>query len=73
MCGISIDTVRRANQKTMMQMRDRKLGSNGNTASKKSIDVSVSVSGRMCVREISAEKIKSSFGRALNFGYGKKI
>lgn len=73
MCGISIDTVRRANQKTMMQMRDRQLGTNGNRTMRTSFDVSVSVLGKVCSREISNDKIKESFSQALKLGYAKKI
>lgn len=65
MCKISIDTVRRANKRTIMQVGNRRTYS-GETISKKSFDVSVSVMGKVYGQKISASQIKSSFSQAVS-------
>lgn len=73
MCKISIDTVVRANRRTISQSRSNPMCAVVKPVSpKNSFDVSVSVMGRVCTRNISAEKIKSSFGKALE-SHAKKL
>lgn len=64
MCKISIDTVRRANRKTIMQVGNQKAYS-GTATSKSSFNVSVSVMGEVYGQNISASQIKSSFSKAI--------
>lgn len=64
MCNISIDTVRRANKKTIMQVGSERAYS-GVTTPKKSFDVSVSVLGKVYGQKISVNEIKNSFNKAM--------
>lgn len=64
MCKISIDTVRRANKKTIMQIGNSSINS-GRTSPRSTFDVSVSVMGKIYSQSISAKQIKSSFCKAL--------
>lgn len=64
MCKISIDTVRRANKRTIMQVGSKKAYS-GSTIPNESFDISVSVMGKMYGQKISASEIKSSFDKAM--------
>lgn len=64
MCRISIDTVRRANKKTIMQIGNSNAYS-WRTSSRSTFDVSVSVMGKIYSQSISAKQIKSSFSKAL--------
>lgn len=70
MCKISIDTVRRANNKTIMQVGGKQVFSGGRT-SKNGFDVSVSVMGRTYGKSLSSSQIRSSFSKALN--YAEKV
>lgn len=65
MCKISIDTVRRANKKTIMQIENKKAYS-GTVNPRTSFNVSVSVMGKVYGQRISASQIKSSFSKAVN-------
>lgn len=65
MCKISIDTVRRANKKTIMQIGNKKAYS-GTVNPRTSFNVSVSVMGKVYGQSISASQIKSSFSKAIN-------
>ena len=71
MCKITFDTVYRANQRTMSQAKDihRVLST---VASHDKLNVSVSVYGKVLRQNISTEKIKESFERALHY-YGKEV
>ena len=64
MCKISIDTVRRANKKTLMHIGNSSINS-GRTSPRSTFDVSVSVMGKVYSQSISAKQIKSSFSKAL--------
>jgi hypothetical protein len=64
MCKISIDTVRRANKKTIMQIGNSRAYS-GRISPRNTFDVSVSVMGKVYSQSISAKQIKSSFCKAL--------
>ena len=64
MCRISIDTVRRANKKTIMQIGNSNAYS-WRTYPRSTFDVSVSVMGKIYSQSISAKQIKSSFSKAL--------
>lgn len=68
MCRISIDTVRRANNRTMVQV-----GRNfsGGQSPKSGFDVSVSVLGKIYAKRVSQSQIRSSFSEALN--YAEKV
>ncbi len=64
MYKITIDTVRRANRKTIMQVGNQKAYS-GNATSGSSFDVSISVMGKVYGQRITANQIKSSFSKAI--------
>ena len=64
MCRISVDTVRRANKKTIMQIGNSNAYS-GRTSPRSTFDVSVSVMGKVYGQSISAKQIKNSFSKAL--------
>lgn len=66
MCKISIDTVRRANNRTMIQMDKKQADNIGNTQ-EKGIGISVSFIGRTFSKKLSSSKIKDSFNKALNY------
>lgn len=62
MTKISIDTVRRANQRTIMQVKDKtwpRIGTSGAT-----FDVSVSVMGKVYTQTITTDQIKNAFSKA---------
>lgn len=63
MCRISIDTVRRANDRTMVQV-----GKNfsGGQSPKMGFDVSVSMLGKTYAKRVSQNQIRSSFNKALS-------
>lgn len=63
MCRISIDTVRRANSRTMMQVgRSFSYGQ----SPKSGFNVSVSVMGKTYAKRVSQTQIRSSFNKALS-------
>ena len=64
MCRIPIDTVRRANKKTIIQIGNSNAYS-GRTSPRSTFDVSVSVMGKVYSQSISAKQIKNSFSKAL--------
>lgn len=70
MCKISIDTVRRANNRTMMQV-DKNCDVSLGRASKDCFDVSVSVMGQTYGKSLSSAQIRNSFNKALD--YAKKV
>ncbi len=70
MCKISIATVRRANNKTMMQISKKSVGVMGKS-SMTGFDVSVSVLGQTYEKKLSADQIRSSFTKALS--YAEKV
>ena len=63
MCRISIDTVRRANSRTMVQV-----GRNfsGGQSPKMGFNVSVSVLGKTYAKSVSQSQIRSSFNKAIS-------
>lgn len=66
MCKISIDTVIRANKRTISQNKSKQFCISKPVTPQKTFSVSVSVMGKVCTRNISAKQIKDSFGKALN-------
>lgn len=63
MTKISIDTVRRANQRAIMLMRDKtwpRTGTSGAT-----FDVSVSVMGKVFTQSITTDQIKNAYSKAI--------
>lgn len=64
MCRISIDTVRRANKKTIMQIGNSNAYS-WRTSPRSTFDVSISVMGKIYSQSISTKQIKNSFSKAL--------
>lgn len=73
MCRISIDTVIRANKRTISQNKNKAFCVIGKSVTpQKTFNVSVSVMGKVCTRDISAKQIKDSFGKALNI-HAKKL
>ncbi len=70
MCKISIDTVRRANNRTMVQVSKRNAEAIDKTA-KSGFDVSVSFMGRTYGKSLSATQIRDSFNKALS--YAEKV
>ena len=68
MCKISIATVRRANNRTMMQINQKNFIDKSH---KSDFDVSVSVMGQTCGKKISVSQIRSSFNKALS--YAEKV
>lgn len=65
MCKISIDTVRRANSRTMMQVGQKGVGEISRSPLS-GFDVSVSVMGKTYGKRLSAAQIRSSFDKALS-------
>lgn len=73
MCRISIDTVIRANKRTISQNKNKKFCAIGKSVTpQETFNVSVSVMGKVCTRNISVKQIKDSFGKALNI-HAKKL
>lgn len=72
MCRISLDTVARANRRTILQSKDRKSGKNLHSLNGGSFMVSVAIMGKVCSQNITAEQIKRSFSKALKL-YGQKV
>ena len=66
MCKISIDTVRRANNRTMMQISRRSTMDIDKSAAS-GFDISVSFMGKTYGKRLSANQIRSSFDKALNY------
>lgn len=65
MCKITIDTIRRANKKTMMQISRRKDFSCGKGLHD-GFDVSVSLMGTTYAQSLSSAQIRNSFKKAYN-------
>lgn len=67
MCKISIETVIRANKRTISQNRYKQFGITGAPVAPREVfNVSVSARGRMFTQSISAKQIKESFGKAID-------
>lgn len=66
MCKITIDTVRRANEKTIMQI-GKKHSFSDSIAPKDSLNVSVSVMGKMFGQNIPVSQINRTFSKAIKF------
>lgn len=66
MCKITIDTVRRANEKTIMQIGKKRFFS-GSTAPRDSFNVSVSVMGKIFGQNIPVCQINRTFSEAIKF------
>lgn len=66
MCKISIDTVIRANKRTISQNKNKQFCVIGKSVTpQETFNVSASVMGKLCTQSISAKQIKDSFGKAL--------
>lgn len=65
MCKISIETIRNANKKTMMQVSKGKNFSCGKNM-RDGFDVSVSLMGTTYAQSLSATQIKNSFKKAFS-------
>lgn len=72
MCRISMETVRRANQRTINQFRKRG-GDFRGTVSPGTFHVSVTVGGKLIEKNITAAQVKASFGKAMQKYYGKEV
>lgn len=73
MCKISIDTVIRANKRTISQNKNKVFCVSGKSVTpQKTFNVSVSVMGKVYTQNISAKQIKDSFGKAVNI-HAKKL
>ena len=66
MSKISIETVVRANERTIRQNRNQYIRYGSATMSNKEVNVSVSVMGVVYSRTITTQQIKDSFNKALN-------
>lgn len=66
MCKISIDTVRRANNKTIIQV-SRKTAIDTDKSATSGFNVSVSFMGKTYGKKLSATQIRNSFDKALNY------
>lgn len=71
MCKVSMETVRRANQRTINQFRERRGNFKGVSAD--TFHVSVAVGGKVIEKSITAAQVKASFGKAMNMYYGKEV
>lgn len=72
MCTISLDTVVRANRRTILQSKKDSIRFSSSPFVKNGFEVSVSVMGKLCSQNIPAKKIKESFEKAINL-YAKEI
>lgn len=72
MCEISIDTVIRANKRTIQQNRSQQIRFSHPILKTSELSVSVSVMGVIHSRTISTQEIKDSFSKAIN-SYAKKL
>ena len=66
MSKISVDTVIRANKRTIQQNRSQKIQYSGTAIRPVNLSVSVSVMGVVHSSTISSKQIKDSFGKAIN-------
>lgn len=68
MCRISVDTIIRANRRTIEHTRSE--GFRVRSCTRESINVSVSVAGKVFRQEITRNQLKESFKRAM-IAYGR--
>lgn len=66
MSKISVDTVIRANKRTIQQSRCQQIRYSGGTLQTTELSISVSVMGVVHSRTITSKQIKDSFEKALN-------